>query len=300
MPRGTHTGFPLQHLTETKEALTVEDLATKTGAAPLLLETGKDTFDVNNITHNLSIPAIQAGVYHKYHSHPSLPPFNTPKSNNSHSFDNCGLPDYLKENLYQNITDPTHTPLQKAFNTTCMEAHHSSKPRWFDVYPMDEKIRTRGPEFEKSLHDPEQVFFVDVGGGIGHYTVQLKKRFPWIKSANFYFLSNIMHDYPDSKCVTILQNIVSAMSPDSTTLINNMVLPNAGTQLDLTMLTMLASLERTVEQWYSLLGRAGLRVKRAWENAEAVTEAGIECISNALDKKEEIIWYQREDLVSAK
>ncbi|KAL5048167.1 hypothetical protein BDW71DRAFT_25994 [Aspergillus fruticulosus] len=40
--------------------------------------------------------------------------------------------------------------------------------------------------------------------------------------------SNIMHDYPDERCVARLKNIIPAMGPDLSILINDMVLPDAG------------------------------------------------------------------------
>ncbi|KAL4787895.1 S-adenosyl-L-methionine-dependent methyltransferase [Aspergillus varians] len=314
-------------LSESEEPLTVGYLATKTAAAQGLLgrilrylssmgiikETAKDTFTANNITKNLSEPAIQVGVYHNFNTiSPAV----------------LVLPDYLKENGYKDVTEPTNTPMQKAFNTKdlafiwlqtqpesqayfnqFMEVQHSNKPRWFDVYPMAEKVQNL---------DPDQVFFVDVGGGIGHYTVGLKQRMPQItsrmivqdmavvlpaiipcegvegmehdffqpqpiKGAKFYFLSNIIHDYPDEKCIVILKNIVSALGPDSTILIKDIVLPNFGihwhvAQVDITMMTMLASLERTVEQWYALMEKAGLRIKGIYSSDSAVADSVIECV----------------------
>ncbi|KAL5337752.1 S-adenosyl-L-methionine-dependent methyltransferase [Aspergillus crustosus] len=297
-------------LSSSKDPLTVGYLATKTGAAPGLLgrilrylasvgmiaETDKDTFTANNITESLSIPAIQAGVYH--------------------NFDNIApaivaLPDFLKGTGYKDVTEPTHTPMQKAFNTT--------DPAFIWVQTRPESHAYFNHRKVQNL-DPEQTFFVDVGGGIGHYTVGLKQHMPQIRNrmivqdiavvlptmipcegvegmehtffepqptkhlgAKFYFLSNIMHDYPDEKCVLILKNLVSALGPDSTILINDMVLPNSRvhwhvTQVDLTMMTMLASLERTVEQWHSLLRKAGLNIVRIYEAANAVTESVIECV----------------------
>ncbi|KAL2829264.1 hypothetical protein BDW59DRAFT_170655 [Aspergillus cavernicola] len=261
-------------LSEGKEPLTVDYLAENTGAAPCLLgrilrylssmgfikETTKDTFTANNITNTLSVPAIQAGVYHNFDTiAPAV----------------LALPDYLIENKYQDITELTNTPMQTAFNTEpafiwvqtrpeshtnfnqFMEIRHSGKPAWFDVYPIAEKSQNI---------DSNQVIFVNIGGGISHHTVDAK----------FYFLSNITHDHPDDKCVTILKNIVSAMGPDSVILINDMVLPNSGahwhvTQVDLTMMTMLAALERTLEQWYELMEKAGLRINKIYSSATAVT-----------------------------
>jgi demethylsterigmatocystin 6-O-methyltransferase len=82
-------------------------------------------------------------------------------------------------------------------------------------------------------------------------------------------LRNILHDWPDAKCREILQNIVSALGPDSVILIDEMVLPATGvhwqaTQLDFTMMTALASMERTEEQWHALLDSAGLKAQKMY------------------------------------
>lgn len=86
-----------------------------------------------------------------------------------------------------------------------------------------------------------------------------------ILGAKFYYLRNILHDYPDDKCIAILRNLASAMDEDSRILIDDMVLPNTGVhwqaaQLDLTMMAALGSVERTEEQWYALMKSAKLRI----------------------------------------
>jgi demethylsterigmatocystin 6-O-methyltransferase len=78
-------------------------------------------------------------------------------------------------------------------------------------------------------------------------------------------MRNILHDYPDEKCLVILANCINAMDADSRILIDEMVLPNQGVawqaaQLDLTMMAALGAKERTIEQWYTLLDSAGLKV----------------------------------------
>lgn len=56
------------------------------------------------------------------------------------------------------------------------------------------------------------------------------------------------------------------MSLDSLLLIDDMVLPNTGVHwwsacLDLHMYAMLGAMERNVDQWYTLLDKAGLKVR---------------------------------------
>lgn len=83
--------------------------------------------------------------------------------------------------------------------------------------------------------------------------------------SKFYYLRNVLHNYPDEKCLAILRNLVDAMGKESVTLIDDVVLPDFNVpwqimQLDLTMMIALASMERTKEQWYHLLDSAGLKI----------------------------------------
>lgn len=123
------------------------------------------------------------------------------------SFDTCYpvyqvLPDFLKERKYQDVEDVLDTALQKAWNTDLplfswlqtqpeklahfnqyMSIHHAGKPQWHDVYPVEEKIKELGPE---------QVFFVDIGGGRGQQSVALRKKYPDVKN------KVIVEDIPDT------------------------------------------------------------------------------------------------------
>lgn len=77
-------------------------------------------------------------------------------------------------------------------------------------------------------------------------------------------MRNILEDYPDDKAITIIANTLPAMTSDSILIIDEMIIPNRGassrsTLQDMTMMTSLASTERTERQWDTLLDRAGLR-----------------------------------------
>jgi demethylsterigmatocystin 6-O-methyltransferase len=77
-------------------------------------------------------------------------------------------------------------------------------------------------------------------------------------------LRNILHDWPDRKAVSILQNLIPAMGSDSRILIDDMVLPNEkvhwhAAQLDLIMMASLGK-ERTKDEWYALIDEAGLKI----------------------------------------
>lgn len=92
-----------------------------------------------------------------------------------------------------------------------------------------------------------------------------------------------MRDYPGEKAVEILKNIVSTFSPNSMILIDDMVIPATGThwhatRVDMTMMSVLASRERTIEQWHVLLEKAGLKVNQIYTYTESLRDRIIECV----------------------
>lgn len=96
-------------------------------------------------------------------------------------------------------------------------------------------------------------------------------------------MRNILHDYPDEKCKIIIQNTIRAMNKDSVLLIDDMVLSNSGVhwqaaQLDLTMMTALASQERTEEQWYALLESSGLKILKIYTYTTSLQDSIIAAV----------------------
>lgn len=102
------------------------------------------------------------------------------------------LPDFLKGRKYQDVSNVTDTALQKGWNTDqpafiwvqtkpenlahfnqFMGGQHMGMKQWHEVYPVHDKIEGLAPE---------QVFFVDVGGGIGHQSIALRERFPGLEN----------------------------------------------------------------------------------------------------------------------
>ncbi|CAG8977790.1 hypothetical protein HYALB_00010875 [Hymenoscyphus albidus] len=298
-----------QTLVKEKTPVSVSDLCAKTGAAPILLarilrylasvgiikETGKDLFTSNNITEAVALPGSQGALYNYFYT--TYPVWSV-------------LPDFLKEHKYQDVEENTNTALQKAHKTELpffswmltkpttlahfnqyMSVHHTGKRSWLEVYPLEDKIEGL---------EPEQVFFVDVGGGIGTQSIALRKKYPDPKirivledtpetvaqavaypdvqilaqdlfdpqaiiGARIYYMRNILHDFPDEKCVTILKNTVAALAPNSVILIDEMVIPDTGahfraTQQDMIVMATFAAVERTQEQWRNLAEAAGLKV----------------------------------------
>ena len=101
--------------------------------------------------------------------------------------------------------------------------------------------------------------------------------------AKIYYMRNILHGYPDEKCRIILKNTIAALAKDSVILIDDMVLPDPGVhwqaaQLDMTMMTALASMERTKGHWYELLESAGLKINNIWTYTTSLRDSIIEAV----------------------
>jgi demethylsterigmatocystin 6-O-methyltransferase len=110
---------------------------------------------------------------------------------------------------------------------------------WFSVFPFEKELGAfTGPHV-----------LVDVGGGFGHQSAALLSTFQQlhgkmyykiyrkhspnfpphgieavahdffqrqpVKGARFYYLRNILHDWPDDKSVAILKQIIAALGPNS-------------------------------------------------------------------------------------
>lgn len=96
-------------------------------------------------------------------------------------------------------------------------------------------------------------------------------------------MHSCLHDWPDETCVKILQRVKEAMKPGySKLLINENVIPPSGaaweaTALDMMMLTLLSSRERTEDDWYNLIEKmSGLKIVKIWCPRNGV-ESLIEC-----------------------
>lgn len=84
--------------------------------------------------------------------------------------------------------------------------------------------------------------------------------------ASYYYLRNILHNYPDEACITILRNVKTAMSSHSAILIDEKVLPRVGVplqiaQLDVAMMASLAGRERNEEDWRTVVSAADLEIQ---------------------------------------
>jgi predicted O-methyltransferase YrrM len=91
-----------------------------------------------------------------------------------------------------------------------------------------------------------------------------------------YVLSHVLIDWHEEKCLTILGNCRRAMVPHGRLLVVESVLPagdvpHPGKILDLVMLTVPGGVERSAEEYETLLGNAGYRVSRIVPTTSAVS-----------------------------
>ncbi|CAG8050321.1 unnamed protein product [Penicillium salamii] len=179
-------------LAKSDTPLKVDRIAESTNASPQLLErvlrylaatnvikeSAANEYTANMLTHVLADPKGEAMIYHGFDTHGPVVQ---------------AMPDFFAENNYQDVTDNTNTPFQKAHNTklTSFEwlvqqtKHFENLQKvmtslqgseWthdFDLLDDEvQKVPSSAP------HAVESPFFVDVGGGHGHQCRELGKKYP--------------------------------------------------------------------------------------------------------------------------
>lgn len=91
-----------------------------------------------------------------------------------------------------------------------------------------------------------------------------------LKGARAYYMRYILHDWPDEQCRTILQHLKDAMKPGySKILIHESVMADRNpawqhTALDIYMMALFATQERTEQEWRKLLSSVGLTITGIW------------------------------------
>lgn len=84
----------------------------------------------------------------------------------------------------------------------------------------------------------------------------------------------VFHDWPDAEATKILTNTRDAMTKGYSKLfIYDIVIPATGasisqTTMDVQMMSLLSSAERTKSQWESLLTGAGFRIVKFWPDPQ--------------------------------
>ncbi len=85
--------------------------------------------------------------------------------------------------------------------------------------------------------------------------------------ADIHVLKQIIHDWSDKECITILRNCHQALKPNGKLLLVEMVIPpdnspSMAQAMDLNMLVLLTGKERTESQYRELLAAGGFKMER--------------------------------------
>ena len=94
--------------------------------------------------------------------------------------------------------------------------------------------------------------------------------------ADAYVMKYIVHDWDDDQSVRILQNCRQAMAQDGRVLVIDHVVAAGnrfdwGKLMDINMMVMMRSKERTKDEFRQLFARAGLRLKRVVRTASPLS-----------------------------
>lgn len=265
-------------------------------------EAGPDSFTANTLTKTLAQPGYRGGIYHFFDNcgpvFQALPAFLAKTkyqdiTDADHTAFQEAFPTDLPAFMWLPSQPERFGPLQQV-----MTVQGAMGVPWFTVFP-----------FERELEGFDgQCVLVDVGGGFGHQCTALLNAFPQlkdklvlqdlpqtlaqlppgitipggieavghdffqeqpVKGARFYYLRQVLHDWPDEKCIAILKQLVTASGPQSQILIDEMVLPDTGVTweaatIDLTMMSSLGSRERTIKEWTNLLDQASLKIQEVY------------------------------------
>ncbi len=122
---------------------------------------------------------------------------------------------------------------------------------------VDEIIKTN--KLENRMNAVECDFFKKIPGG-----------------SEAYLFSHILHDWPDEKCITILNNCRKVIPPEGTLLIAEDVIPEGNTfsiskLLDLEVLLMGGGRERNKEEFRNLLKKSGFRLSQIIHTKENIS-----------------------------
>ncbi|KAF2108250.1 O-methyltransferase [Lophiotrema nucula] len=303
----------LATLTNADQTLLARILRTLAGYG-VIKENGINEFARTNISDTLSRPGDIAAIKHYFDicgpSYQELPAW-LEKRGYKNPTDPNDTPYHSAFNTTQNLFEYMIEDGAAIENfNVYMTARRQNQKTWVHEYPMKDDIDLTNPNIS-----PHGVLFVDVGGGVGHQAAEFRAAYPDlqgrvinqdiptsiaqaetlpsagiehivydfnmpqpVKGAKYYYLRMVLHDWPDGKCITILQNQIGAMAEDSIILVDDMVVPNHGVpwqvaQFDIAMMAAGSAMERTEAQWDGLYEAVGLRVLRRVVYTPGVCEA---------------------------
>ncbi|KAL2829384.1 S-adenosyl-L-methionine-dependent methyltransferase [Aspergillus pseudoustus] len=197
-----------------------------------------------------------------------------------------------------------HPESQATFNAV-MNAGRFFRNNWFEFYPVVENLTGGAPDdpdralvvdiggnigheliaFRKRFPDiPGRLVLEDLPAVIDNLSGPLGPNIDAvkhnmfepqpIKGARAYYLRTVLHDWPDKQCLQALKHIRDAMALDSVLLVHEVLSPDTTPRsieasntavLDLMMMEVFSSLERTEAQWIELIERAGFRMNKVYK-----------------------------------
>ncbi|KAI5463901.1 S-adenosyl-L-methionine-dependent methyltransferase [Mariannaea sp. PMI_226] len=246
------------HLVNSDRPLSSAELAGRSGSSPLLLsrllrylasadvvgEIAPDNYTATNTTRILASPDSQSTVYHLFDV--VVP---------------CvvAMPEFLKDHGFADVSSAADCAFNRAHRTEqsffewlptqveqfahfnrFMRVQREGMATWLDVYPFLEAATAVAT-------GQQRVLFVDVGGGVGHQAVALRRALPAdvegrivvqdqapliaqalpckgveqtahdfftpqpVVGARIYYMRSIMHDWDDDDAVRILGHLRDAM-----------------------------------------------------------------------------------------
>jgi demethylsterigmatocystin 6-O-methyltransferase len=262
----------------------------------LIKETAKDMFQANRVTKTMANPQVEGAAPHISVSQ-ALATQAMPQWLKDHKYQNMDslndLPfhkglgtdlspfDYLEANPAQ---------MKALGHVMVLDGTQS----WTESYPVEKELQDFKPSNdsavlvdigggfgqhsvffkEKFPHIEGRVVVEDLASTLKHISAKPAgidfEEYDFftpqpIRGAKFYYLRHVLHDWPDEDCIRILKNIVPAMGPESLILLDEVVLPETKvpwqvSSMHLLMMALHGGMERTREDWESLVDRAGLEV----------------------------------------
>ena len=167
------SGKELADMTGTDHTLLIRFLR-YLAATHTIAEVGVDSYAANNVSKNLTIPALAAGVCFTsdLNCFMSLLKF-VERTNYQNPTDNKFSPFHLAHRVEDPFWQwlPKHSELLNNFNLWMM-GQRDGRANWLDFFPFEEQVSMG---FDMTVNE---ALFVDVGGARGHEIKALKARYP--------------------------------------------------------------------------------------------------------------------------
>ncbi|OAA64103.1 O-methyltransferase, family 2 [Akanthomyces lecanii RCEF 1005] len=229
------------------QAAVLESVVDYLGTQGMLSEPERGQYAPTGLTQLMIAPLFQDAITH-FHDNclPAFGALNTVLSNTTQKLNAFKVGQHSSVDFYTWLE--THPVQQGAFHRF-MEAQFASLPTWLDAVDF-------GSEMSAGSFSPEQVAFVDVGGGNGQQIAALKAKIPDlqgrlvlqdrpvvlekalevegmekmsydylteqpVKNASVYYFRQIMHNNDDATCIRILQSQLPAMGAASVIIIDD-------------------------------------------------------------------------------